>query len=283
MAPGTVLAAVDDSKCAECHGDVHTSFIKDGHSKVLKEKGMITGKEIGCQKCHGDGTAHLASGVKADIISFGKDSKQDAKTKNAQCLTCHKTGKETAMWKMGKHVDNGVACSDCHNMHEGPLKTKPTSEKCLTCHKEVKLQTNSFSHHPIAEGKVSCNDCHNPHGTLNNKMLRAESVNSLCYKCHANKRGPFLWGHPPVEENCLNCHNPHGTRHASMLKERVPNLCVSCHTSTSNHTAPYDATDASAGFKNPATRDSHYSGRGCMNCHDKIHGSVAPDGHGFTR
>ena len=33
-------------------------------------------------------------------------------------------------------------------------------------------------------------------------MLKEASVNDNCYKCHAEKRGPFLWEHPPVRENC---------------------------------------------------------------------------------
>jgi hypothetical protein len=43
-------------------------------------------------------------------------------------------------------------------------------------------------------------------------MVKAESIKELCTTCHADKRGPWLFEHPPVEENCLTCHNPHGGR-----------------------------------------------------------------------
>ena len=88
---------------------------------------------------------------------------------------------------------------------------------------------NKQSHHPIKEGKVACADCHNPHGELNDKMLKAGSINDLCYKCHAEKRGPYMNEHPPVEENCDNCHNPHGSNHERLLTQRVPSLCEQCH------------------------------------------------------
>ena len=45
---------------------------------------------------------------------------------------------------------------------------------------------------PLREGKIVCSDCHNPHGTVTEAMLRDDSINDTCYKCHAEKRGPFL-------------------------------------------------------------------------------------------
>jgi predicted CXXCH cytochrome family protein len=46
---------------------------------------------------------------------------------------------------------------------------------------------------------------------------------------HAEKRGPFMFAHPSVEENCLSCHNPHGSVYARLLNEKMPNLCQDCH------------------------------------------------------
>ena len=51
------------------------------------------------------------------------------------------------------------------------------------------------SHMPIREGKITCSDCHNPHGSVTEKLIRQASVNEVCYTCHAEKRGPFLWEH----------------------------------------------------------------------------------------
>ena len=69
-----------------------------------------------------------------------------------------------------------------------------------------RAQLQRSSHMPFREGKVTCTSCHNPHGTPIRKQLFRATVNENCYSCHAERRGPFLWEHPPVMENCANCH-----------------------------------------------------------------------------
>ncbi len=81
---------------------------------------------------------------------------------------------------------------------------------------------------PLREGKMTCTSCHNPHGTVTPSLLRENSLNDTCYRCHTEKRGPFLWTHPPVQESCANCHNPHGSNHESMLIIANPRLCQQC-------------------------------------------------------
>ena len=79
------------------------------------------------------------------------------------------------------------------------------------------------SHHPIIENKMKCSDCHNPHGALTpGDAAATRRVNAQCTSCHADKRGPFVFSHPPVDENCLTCHNPHGSVHYKLLNEHVP-------------------------------------------------------------
>ena len=56
------------------------------------------------------------------------------------------------------------------------------------------------------------------------RLLKQRSTNSTCYACHADKRGPFLWEHPPVAEDCTACHRPHGSIHPGMLALRGPML-----------------------------------------------------------
>ena len=63
-----------------------------------------------------------------------------------------------------------------------------------------------------------CSDCHNPHGSVTEALLKKDSINDVCYTCHAEKRGPFLFEHAPVRENCDNCHNPHGSVNEFLLK-----------------------------------------------------------------
>jgi predicted CXXCH cytochrome family protein len=81
------------------------------------------------------------------------------------------------------------------------------------------------SHHPIKEGKMLCSDCHDSHGQTTGNLLEP-TVNLVCYKCHMEKQGPFVYEHPPVTESCSICHEPHGTVANSLLhRDRTTRRC----------------------------------------------------------
>ena len=158
---------------------------------------------------------------------------------NATCLKCHEKAGQ-ANYLASKHARRNVACTDCHGIHEyksvrAQLKTQLDPETCAGCHKPERSKMMKTSHHPVREGKMSCASCHNPHDGAQPKMLKADSVNELCYKCHAEKRGPFLFEHAPVREDCASCHEPHGTNHKRLLAQKLPNLCWNCHLTGSGH------------------------------------------------
>ena len=78
-------------------------------------------------------------------------------------------------------------------------------EACYKCHPKIYGLNALPSHHPIKEGKMVCSDCHDPHGQYGNENnLKEATINLLCYKCHAEKQGPFAFEHPPVRENCCD-------------------------------------------------------------------------------
>jgi DmsE family decaheme c-type cytochrome len=256
--------------CKGCHQKEVTDYGKSFHSQAWVKGGKY--ETSGCEACHGPGSKHAESNVKEEIVSFGKESTQTAKARAAFCLNCHTASKELDFWAVGKHATKGVACTDCHRAHVGGQPKVDQPNVCFDCHLDIRLEANQQSHHPIVEGKVSCSDCHNPHGSLSHGMLRADSKNQLCYKCHADKRGPFPYEHPPVEEDCGTCHEAHGSLHDKLLTQRLPDLCQDCHrTSAFNH--PKRAYDESFGFSGSKHDKMRFTARACVNCHNMIHGS----------
>ncbi len=124
-----------------------------------------------------------------------------------------------------------MLCTNCHTIMKAvsaqyQLKTAFQPDTCFQCHKDKRAKMFSYGHMPMREGKIVCSDCHNPHGSpylgSGAAMLWTNTINETCYKCHAEKRGPFLFEHEPVRENCLNCHDPHGSINEFIVENVAP-------------------------------------------------------------
>lgn len=255
--------------CGSCHKPVIDATLESTHHPVIEGN-------MKCSSCHNPHGTRAPS-----MLKVGGGTERDA-----ACLTCHGGNRHLAFWESGKHARSEVSCTNCHSIHN--LKGQPQhatrfsttsrpieADTCGKCHQQVRNAALKPSHHPILEGKVQCSACHNPHGALSPVMLKHESVNKQCLSCHAEKRGPFVFGHPPVEENCLACHTPHGSSHGKLLAQKVPNLCQDCHVTGGHPTSFYGANQAwtlPGGAQNTSP-SKFFIARGCMNCHTAIHGS----------
>jgi DmsE family decaheme c-type cytochrome len=294
--PASAAQPEDRSQaCKGCHEPYFESYAKTTHAK--KGHPRTPANANACESCHGDGAAHMQAGGGKGVGNlrvFTKKTPADARS--GVCLTCHDSNRHLAFWDSGKHKKNDVACNDCHLLHGDPgpgshvALTTPNPnvtpfqttvrtleyETCTSCHRQIRSQLLKPSHHPIIEGRVKCSDCHNPHGALSHAMVKSESVNQLCTTCHAEKRGPFVWEHPPVEENCLVCHNSHGSNHNRLLAEKAPNVCQDCH-DASRHPGTVYGAGGGFNFQPPNTApNTRLIARGCLNCHYQVHGSNAP-------
>ncbi len=271
---------VGTDTCITCHQDNGNSFLHSTHGRLMESRKGVT-YDKACETCHGPGSLHVefadnTTDARFQTIKF--PPKMDAPEANAICLTCH-VAKTHFHWKGSPHDMQNVTCVSCHMVHQDEkkpnkhlLKAPKVMDVCFTCHIEKKAQIARNGHMPLNEDEMTCTSCHDVHGTSGDKNLLGDSVNETCFKCHADKRGPFLFEHPPVQESCLNCHNPHGSNNDHMLVERPPFLCQRCHM---KH-GVYDATAL-------ANKDSHFIGQACLNCHSNIHGSNSPSGSKFQR
>ncbi len=272
-------AAADDyagiDVCRACHQKNYDSYLKSTHSKTAIPGNPAN--SYGCEACHGPGLAHVQTGgtQRAGLIAFAKNDAPEIK--QAKCLSCHQDSRAVPFWDLSRHKVNGVSCSDCHSGHSGTKYNLKTSEPalCFTCHADIRAQVNKQSHHPVKEGLVKCTQCHDQHGSSGPNMIKADTVNELCFQCHAEKRGPFLWEHPPVAENCLTCHVPHGSNHGKLLISKPPLLCQSCHDATRHPGTIYTRFETFQG-----SASNRMIARGCLNCHTNIHGSMGPSVRG---
>jgi len=91
-----------------------------------------------------------------------------------------------------------------------------------------------------------------------------------CLKCHADKRGPFVFEHAPVRvEGCGACHIPHGSMNAKLLRRPVVmTLCLECHNGGGTGTSGNGVVLQTSRHN---LLDPKY--QRCTTCHVRIHGS----------
>lgn len=283
----TPATYVGNEVCQACHAEQFKKFSETKMGKIFLFNARNETEKRACENCHGPGSNHVAAGGGRGVgglITFGKNSPVPVSVQNEACLQCHQRGIQT-YWAASPHASRGIGCSDCHTVMERTsdhqlakigektpfFNRRAEIEVCGQCHLQRQAQLMRSSHMPLREGKLVCTSCHNPHGTPNPSQLKQSSINENCYTCHTERRGPFLWTHPPAFENCTNCHEPHGTVNDRLLKVTDPRLCTQCHMSVQHPVTPRPPTSV------------FFFNRSCTNCHSQIHGSNHPSGQFFQR
>jgi DmsE family decaheme c-type cytochrome len=224
-----------------------------------------------CENCHGDGTKHIeSSGDKAFIRGF--HTRADADT----CLNCHLPTGDHSGLRGGIHTNSEtVRCTTCHSVHSPVPKSPHLLAKapvplCASCHpvQTASLQSKPFAHR-LGRGGLDCTSCHDPHGRPGKESLKkTRDGEQPCLDCHAEKRGPFVFEHPPsgLVGDCTTCHQPHGSMNPKQLtRANVFQLCLECHSTLSASTL---------GSQPPSFHNltlARY--RNCTTCHVAIHGS----------
>ncbi len=276
--------------CKTCHADEYTSWENSPHWNQTNLKGGIA--MHGCEDCHGAAASHIADPTDTSkLFLFDKASSKDI---NARCLTCHAGGTEHMNATNSLHRQSDVSCTSCHSPHHAQAKefllVKAEPELCYSCHLQQKSQFDMPFHHRVNEGLIQCTDCHNAHGTggvwesdhLVRQVRTSDNGDAVCFKCHKDKQGPFVFPHCSVKlEGCATCHIPHGGANPHMLKYASVNLlCLQCHTAA--HFGPITQAGNNGqptGFavmNGPVPNNAVYI-QACTMCHTQIHGSNFSD------
>lgn len=272
MPSGSAAQYVGADTCKNCHNDIVENFKANPHWTSSYKVG---GTEVhACETCHGPGQAHVeGGGDKTKIFVF---EGQRADVISGRCLTCHQASMEHGNFRRSQHFRNGVSCIDCHSPHhareKNALLLEDSPTLCYRCHTETKADFAKPYRHRVNEKLITCSDCHNPHGTYQRRSLRATAnEQAVCFKCHRDKQGPFLYEHLPVKtEGCPACHTPHGSTNPRLLRVYPVNvLCMQCHTQVMiSTTQSVNGVPAIPTFHNQAQKY-----QACTMCHPMIHGS----------
>ncbi len=215
---------------------------------------------VGCEQCHGAGSAHVADPVKATILNPARQNYVQA---NDTCIQCHSQGQPLSNpikgknydWPVGYHA--GLKLADFWKLEPHTLgETSFTHFPDGTAHKN-RMQGNDFVQSLMYERGITCFSCHDVHGTANDALLREPADNNqMCLTCHGpnTQNGPHAVSiaahtHHPANSpgsQCVACHMPkilpelpggpfisthtfHFVTPAETDALKIPNACNACH------------------------------------------------------
>jgi predicted CXXCH cytochrome family protein len=213
---------------------------------------------VGCEQCHGAGSAHVANPTLVNILNPARQNYVQA---NDTCVQCHSQGQPLTNpikgkyydWAVGYHA--GLKLSDFWKLEPHALgETSFTHFPDGTAHKN-RMQGNDYVQSLMYTRGVTCFSCHDPHGSENDAMLR-RPANEICSSCHSpnSQNGPHAVSieahtHHPANSpgsQCVSCHMPkilpelpggpfistHTFHFVSPVETdtmKIPNACNACH------------------------------------------------------
>lgn len=234
----------------------------------------VTEWNVGCERCHGPGSEHVAHQGRPNIINPAKLNYVQA---NDVCVQCHSQGQPLKNPIQGKYYDwpvgydVGKKLVDYWKLEEHKLgETSFTHFPEGSAHKN-RMQGNDFVQSLMYTRGVTCFNCHDVHGTKNDAILW-KPANKICFDCHGPNTavGPHastIEAHThhkagSAGNECVACHMPkiaqtiadvnvraHTFRFISPAESealKIPNACNQCH----KDKTPAWATEALKSWQN---------------------------------
>ncbi|HTB65288.1 MAG TPA: c-type cytochrome [Steroidobacteraceae bacterium] len=217
----------------------------------------VTEWNVGCERCHGPGSEHVANPERPSIVN---PAKLDYVQANDVCIQCHSQGQPLDNpirgkyydWPVGYHI--GLKLADFWKLEDHKLgETSFTHFADGTAHKN-RMQGNDFVQSLMYTRGVTCFSCHDVHGTANEAVLW-KPAGTICLDCHGpgTANGPHAVSieahthHAPGSpgSECVACHMPRIEQTIADINVRahtfrfitpaqsaalqIPNACNLCH------------------------------------------------------
>jgi hypothetical protein len=222
--------------CLQCHatGVQAIPGTQNGYqSPAFLEAG------VGCERCHGPGAAHAASGKREDIVN---PVLLPPEQRDSVCAQCHLSG-EIRVDRAGKSMAGFTAGDKLSSYTTAFVRATSSPGMKVTSHVEDLAQSACSR---ASGDRLWCGSCHDPHVTPP-PAEKAAWFRSKCQTCHAPtvcKRG----------DNCIACHMPRApvtdADHVVYTDHSIPRRALA-----RNRKPPAGAPLAAFGGTPPSPRD----------------------------
>lgn len=184
-----------DPGCLHCHASGVSRSLPDARNHFSGEPFAAGG--IACVSCHGDASAHLASGGKAKMPDIDK---LEPIRRDSICLNCHLEG-QAAVVREGKRLED---FKPGDNLFDYALffvyRSGDGSEGRAVSQWEALLKSECKEK---SGDRMTCTTCHDPHGSPPPEE-RVAFYRKRCLACHDQPE--FARDHHPENLDCTACH-----------------------------------------------------------------------------
>jgi len=177
-------------ECLECHSGRPLPI---PNSLNRYETPAFAEEAISCDRCHGDGAAHLKRPSRGSIVN---PAKLAPAARDSVCEQCHLAG-------VTRVLNPGRSFAGFHpdQLLEEVFTTYVVSGEAFKVVSHSEQLARSLCARK-SEGRMWCGTCHDPHGE---PVQPVAFYRVRCLSCH---RGSFSQSHPPKTSNCIPCHMP---------------------------------------------------------------------------
>jgi len=179
----------ESEACVDCHDDKLQTLHNTPH-QILADKAADM-SAVACTDCHPGDANHYEDDPEKYLMT--NPAKTDFNQAAQICASCHDNSHQQNMEERNPHPENGVGCTDCHQIHgverAGLLKNKEV-KLCYGCHTSVRGEFAQPYRHPVWDEVVRCSDCHMSLAE-DKHLLSHARMDQACFQCHQYYQGPF--------------------------------------------------------------------------------------------
>jgi len=251
-----------DPGCLRCHTSNAQPSLPEARNKYAGAPFLSGG--VTCTACHGDASAHLASGGHTVMAKIGD---LPAVQRDSICLSCHLEGQQAVVHAGKRVVDFRPGENIFDYASFFVRQTAAGSDTRATSQWEALLQSGCKRG---AGDKLTCTSCHDPHSSTigMNSADRIAFYRAKCLQCHdadvrlsaiaspAAKKG-FAASHHSENPDCAACHMPRARAddiaHEQVTDHRIPRIPSATPAKSASPAGPLVAVGSEPGVPGPST------------------------------